>query len=205
MNLETNKNLGGMGALLIVIAGLGIFGSPYVGALGLVGLVLVMIALKGFADVYSEGSIFNNALYALIIAIVGGVVTIGAAFAAIMFWVSGLPIDITNPDSIAQFLQGGFMDMDALFSLLGALVIVLVLLFLFTVLTAFFFRKSLNTLSTKAGVNMFGTAGILMLIGALLTIILVGFVLIWIGFILLIVAFFSVRAQAAPPPSQPPA
>jgi uncharacterized membrane protein len=205
MTLESSKNLGGIGALLIVIAGLGIFGSPYVGALGLVGLILVMIALKGFADVYSEGSIFNNALYALIIAIVGGVVTIGAAFAAIMFWVSGLPIDITNPDSIAQFLQGGFMDMDALFSLLGALVIVLVLLFLFTVLTAFFFRKSLNTLSTKAGVSMFGTAGILMLIGALLTIILVGFVLIWIGFILLIVAFFSVRAQAAPPPSQPPA
>jgi uncharacterized membrane protein len=68
MELESSKNLGGVGALLIFIGPLltalpGIGG--YTGLLSLVGAILVLIAFKGFADYYRESGIFNNALYAI--------------------------------------------------------------------------------------------------------------------------------------------
>jgi uncharacterized membrane protein len=206
MDLETSKNMGGIGSLLIVIACLGSFGSVYVGTLALVGLILVLIALKGFADFYKEAGIFNNALYALIIAIVGGIVTVGVAIVSVMMWMTSLSgLDLNDPNSIMLYFQTHFMDMSALWELLGIIVAIVITLFIFVVLTVVFFRKSLNLMFTKTGVGMFGTAGLLMLIGAVLTIVLVGLILIWVGFILLIVAFFSVKAQATPPPPQPPA
>jgi uncharacterized membrane protein len=36
-----------------------------------VGLILMLIAMKEFADYYKEGGIFNNALYRIIAAVVG--------------------------------------------------------------------------------------------------------------------------------------
>ena len=53
MELESSKNLGGVGALLIFIGPLftalpGIGG--YTGLLSLIGAILVLIAFKGFAD-----------------------------------------------------------------------------------------------------------------------------------------------------------
>jgi len=74
MQIETSKMLGAVGALLMFI---GII--PYInyfGVIELVGLILVMVALNSLAGHYKEGGIFNNALYGLIIAIVGGVVSI---------------------------------------------------------------------------------------------------------------------------------
>ena len=59
MEIESSKNLGGVGALLIFIGPLlsvlpGIGG--YTGLLSLVGAILVLIAFKGFADYYSEST-----------------------------------------------------------------------------------------------------------------------------------------------------
>jgi uncharacterized membrane protein len=42
------------------------------------------------------------------------------------------------------------------------------------------------------------------LIGAILTIILVGFILIWIAWILIAVGFFSIKTTAAQPPAAAP-
>ena len=61
------------------------------------------------------------------------------------------------------------------------------------IVAMYFLRKSMNQLSTKSGVGLFGTAGILMLIGAVIPI--VGYLLIWIGFILATVAFFQMNKE----------
>src|SRR5512136_2875303 len=82
MSVETSKILGGVGALLMFIGIL-----PYInyfGLLELVGLILVFVALYNFGSHYKEGGIFNNALYGLIIGIVGGVVAIATAVIAIL-------------------------------------------------------------------------------------------------------------------------
>ncbi len=199
MALESSKNLGGVGAILIVIGCLPI---PYIqGLLGLVGLILLLIGLKGLADYYNEGGIFNNALYAVILAIVGVVVAVATVVISALAALSSIGIDLANIANWANLgteLAGRFTDLtdfSALWTLLGALVAALVILFVFAIIAVFLFRRSLNQLSSKSGVGMFGTAGLLMLIGAVLTIIVIGALLIWIGFILLAVAFFRIRAQ----------
>lgn len=214
MTLESSKNLGGIGAILIVIGMLG-FAVPYAGILALVGLILLLIGLKGLADYYKEGGIFNNALYAIILVIVGGVVAIATVVVTALAAFSSIGIDLANVTDWTTFgteLTSRFTDFtnfSAIWTLVGALVAALVIIFVFAIIAVIFFRKSLKQLSSKTGVGMFSTAGLLMLIGAVLTIIVIGAVLIWIAWILVAVAFFSIRAQptqptqtAPPPPPQ---
>jgi len=51
----------------------------------------------------------------------------------------------------------------------------------------------MNQLSTKSGIGLFGTAGLLMLIGAVIPVI--GLLLIFIGTILATVAFFQMKQE----------
>ena len=205
MNVETSKNLGGIGALLIVIGGLGLFGTGYAGLLSLVGLILVLVAMKGLADVYNEGGIFNNAFYGIIVAIVGVVVFVAAIVATVFAVISIAGFNSMDPSTWSQ----QFTDVNAFTDLLGkafgtaitGLVISLVILFVSFIIAFIMVRKSLSLLASRSGVGMFATAGLLMLIGALLTIVIIGLILIWIGFILLTVAFFSIKPQAPSPPA----
>jgi len=196
MNLESSKYLGGIGALLIVVGLAGAFGA-YLGILTLVGIVLVLVAVHGLAGHYKERGIFNNMLYAIILLIVGvvafAVVIVVGAIAAF----ESLGVEFSGRDWTVferMFEQGIPMgDVGALLTFIGAAIIALVVLFIFAILAAVFFRKSLSMIASRTGVRMFGTAGMLMLVGAILTIILVGFVVMWVAWILVAVAFFLIR------------
>ncbi|MEL9990430.1 MAG: DUF996 domain-containing protein [Thermoproteus sp.] len=52
--------------------------------LALAGLVIVLIAFKKLADVYNNGSIFKNALIAVIVDFIGGIIAIIALFLGIL-------------------------------------------------------------------------------------------------------------------------
>lgn len=212
MELESAKNIGGVGAVLLVVGFLAIFANAYGGLLSLVGIILVLIGLKGMADNYKEAGIINNALYSVVMAIVGGVVFVGVLVASVLFFLSNLPDWLKTPfqagdwqgfsNAIQQHVTAA--DFSFLWALIGSVIIALVVLFVFIVITTFFFRRSLGLLSTKSNVGLFGTTGLVMLIGGLLTIVLIGFVLIWISWIMLAVAFFQVKAlpkPQAPPPT----
>jgi len=73
MTLESNKTLGGIGAILLFI-GLIPYGEPFTGIIALVGLILLLVALNGFANIYKERGIFNNFIYGIIAGIVGAVI-----------------------------------------------------------------------------------------------------------------------------------
>lgn len=184
MTIESNKTLGGIGALLVAIG----FIVPI---LSLVGIILVFIALKGIADSYGESSIFQNALYGIIFliigAIAGAVVIMGAFFG--IGWTVGT-VDATNISNIWGFI--------------GTIILGVVVLFVFYLLSAIFFKKTFDTLSAKTGEKMFGTAGLLMLIGAILTIVLVGLILMLVAWLLAAVAFFSIKTTTPPAQSTPP-
>jgi len=206
MSIENSRILGGVGALLMFI---GII--PYInyfGVIELVGLILVMVALHNLARHYREGGIFNNALYGLIIGIVGGVISIAAVIITILTsltdflyklfpdwngdWaaLSGLTPNPSNLSlgDIAPFLVGIFA--------------VFIILWISAIITAFFIRRSLGTLSAKSGVGLFSTAGLLLLIGAVLIILFgIGLILIWISALLLAIAFFRIKPQQAQPPT----
>jgi len=210
MNLETSKNLGGVGALLIFISILA-FPVPYAtGILALIGLIVLLIGMKGLADYYQTGGIFNNALYAVIAAIVGVVAAIGTAFVAFLSIFADLGIDLANlanldPTAVTSELLAQIMDFasSTFITLITALVVILVVLFVFAILAGFFSRRSLSLLSSKTGAGLFGTAGLLILIGAVLTIIVIGFLLIWIGLLIAAIAFFQIKAQPAQAPPPP--
>ncbi len=217
MNFETSKNLGGVGAILLFISVLPY--ANFAGVLGLVGLILVLVALKGFADYYREDGIFTNAIYAVGVAIAGIVavaVTLVLSLAGILRFIQVLiPSwngDLTTlPQAISQVNPvtiSSNITLNDVVPLLSAFLLILVIAFIFAILTAVLFRKSLRLLSARTGVGLFATAGLLLLVGAFLTIIAIGFLLIWIAFILLAVAFFSVRTAtplAAASGPQPPA
>ena len=200
MTLESDKTLGGVGALLVVIGFLGFFASGYVVILALIGMIITLIALKGMADHYNEAGIFNNALYGVITLIIGVVAFIATLVVAILMALSSINIDWTNPATI----QAYFTNFTNIWNIIGAAIGALVVLFVFTIVSAIFFRKSLTSLSAKSREKIFETAGLLWLIGAVLTIILVGFVLIGIAWILIAVGFFSIKPTAPPQPPSPP-
>jgi uncharacterized membrane protein len=204
MTLETSKTIGGVGALLMFIGVI-----PYIsyfGVIELIGVILVFIALYNLAGYYSERGIFNNALYGLISGIVGGVISGVVLIYAVLTnltdflykvfptwdgnWasLSGLTPDTSNisPTDILPFVGG----------ILAALAI----LWIFAIISSFFVRRSMVSLSAKSSVGLFSTAGLLLLIGAVLIIAIgIGLILIWVSALLLAIAFFTMKPQAPQP------
>ena len=185
MSMEPGKSLAGIGTLLLVI-------GSFVPFLGIVGFILMMIGLYYLANYYKDKSIFNNALYAIIFGIVG-IAAVGFILIALFFGGSLLGITYGGSAGITGNLLGFF----------GGIIIALVVAFIFYILMAFYFRKTLNTLADKSGVGMFRTAGTLLFFGAILTIILVGLVLIFIAWIMATVAFFSMPSTSSAPQAPP--
>jgi len=207
MTLQSNKTLGAVGALLMVISPFLVSGLTLV--VGLVGLILVLIAVKGLSDHYKEASIFNNSLYGVILSIVGGAVFVAALFVtALSFFRDVLGIELSaalsDPTAFSNIDWTEAMIFDNLMAHVAAVVGSLLILFIFVVVAAIFYRKSLTTLAEKTGVGLFGTAGLLLLIGAVLTIIAIGFLLIWIALILVTAAFFQIREEPTQPPPVTP-
>jgi uncharacterized membrane protein len=207
LNFEASKNLGGVGAILMFVgfilpAATGGFGL----LLSLVGLILVLIGLKGLADYYNEAGIFNNFLYGTIAAVAGvivaGLVFVFAIFTMLTdFLYEIFPTwngDLSSLSGLTPDISG--IDPTAVLRFITPFLVIAVVLFFTAIVVAIFMRKSLNMLSAKASVGLFGTTGLLLLIGAVLTIVLIGFILIWIAMLILAIAFFTMRPQ----PTQPP-
>ena len=198
MTFETSKNLSAIGALLLVIGAVLGFAWSFSGIVSLIGIILLLIGLKGLANFYKEDGIFNNALYSIIIAIVGFIVGIGAVVVSAVEALSDLGIDWANIEDWANVgtevttVVTDF-DFSVLTSLLGALLIGLIIFYIVLIVSMFFFRKSMNGLSSKSGIGLFGTAGLLMLIGAVIPI--VGLLIIWIGAIIATIAFFQMKQE----------
>lgn len=208
MNLESSKTLGGVGTILVIVGSLGLLASIYAGLLILIGAILVLIALKGFSDQYRDASIFNNALYGFITVIIGGVAFIVTVIVVVFAAISDIKIDWRDAAAVQRY----FSNLDNVWGIIAAVIAALFVLFIFFVVSAIFFRKSLNSLSAKSGEKIFETAGLLWLIGAVLTIIFFGLILILIAWILMAVGFFSIKTTAGaltpkegegPPPPPP--
>jgi uncharacterized membrane protein len=179
--LESNKNLAGVGSILLALS--------FIPIIGIVGIILILIGMKGLAKHYQDDSIYHDALMGVIYYIIG---LIASAVLVVAFFMGVVASPFTMGVS---FLAA-----------LGFLFIAAIVLFVFYLLGALQFRKAYNTLALKSGEHMFETAGTLLFIGAILTIIVVGILLVWIAWIIVAIAFFSMKqpvqqqyAYAAPP------
>jgi uncharacterized membrane protein len=68
---------------------------------------------------------------------------------------------------------------------------------------AVFVRRSLNELAACSGVRQFATAGRLLFIGAIFSILILPVVLMWISFMALAFAFSTMEKPKSAPPSPP--
>ena len=179
-SLSNAKTMGGIGGILVFIPGV-----------SLVGWILILVALKDISDVVQDKSIFDNALFAGITAIIGSVVL----FVLFFFSVATF-----------GFLSFGFFGVLAAFWVLS-------------IISAIFLKNSYDRAAQKLNNSSFGTAGLLYLIGALTTIVFVGFLILFIALIFQVIAYFSINDQPpqpmypgfqpppptyAPPPTYPP-
>jgi uncharacterized membrane protein len=193
MSLESNRTLGGVGALLIAIGSF----FPF---LSLVGIILVLVAMRGLADYYKDESMYTDALYGFIFGLIGAIAAI-ALFVAYFFSLITTSTIAPGPSPVA--VPGMIGPIGAI----GVLILILVVVFIFFLIQAVFYRRAFELLSDKSGEKMFRTAGLLLLIGAILTIVLIGFVLLFVGWIIAAVGFFSMKiptTQVVRPPLPPP-
>lgn len=169
-NFESSKTLAGIGALLIALGG----------PLGIVGLILVFLGIKGLSDYYNDRAIYQKAINGLIFGVIGiAVATVvifgwffGGFFAMFAAWTTGVGV--------------------GLFAL-GIVILALVALFVFYLMTAINFRRAFNMLAHRSGEHLFETAGTILFIGAVLTIIGVGFFLVLIAWLIAAIAFLQMR------------
>jgi len=181
MSLESGKTLGGVGAIFIAI------GSVFP-PLSLVGIILLLVAMRRLADYYEDKGIFDNALWGFIFGIIG---IVGAIIVFFLFIFTGAIWSVTT----------GFAVPLAIGSIIGAIVV----WFVFSLLQAIYYRKAFAILSEKSEEKMFDTAGLLLLIGAILTIILIGALVSLVAWILVAVGFFAIKTLPTPlPPLAPP-
>jgi len=159
----------------------------------LVGYILIIVAVRDISNYLQDRSIFRNIVISAAAGIVGAlagalVVVVGVLGAGITFGISG----------VAGVGAG------------------LLIAWISLIVSAVFLRRAYGTIAARLGVGTFRTAATLYLVGAALTIVLIGFILLFIAEIMLAVAYFSMPDQlptqgtggssspAIPPPSMRP-
>jgi uncharacterized membrane protein len=207
LNFNTTKNLGGIGALLLFIGTL-----PYINYLGIidiVGVILLLVSLYGFAGYYRERGIFSNTTIGVLVGIVGAVIAAAIGIAIVLPNITGFIQKIypgwdgnwsTIPSLQSMTPVTGNIDFADVVPFIVAGIAVFVVLWVFAIIAAFFVRRSLVELSVRSSVKLFSTAGLLLLIGAVLMIVLVGALLMWIAALLLAIAFFTMKPHLEQPP-----
>ena len=177
--------MGGIGSIFLVLP------IPF---LSIVGIILVLVGMRTLSSAYNDESIWKNTLYAVIFGIIG-IIASGLTLASLFF------------GGIFAGVELGFEAGLGAFGFIAGILVFLVVAFIFYLLEAIYIRRAFDTLSAKSGVGLFKTGGLLLLIGAILTIVLVGLFLIFIAWILILVAFFQIpttsqpqQYQMSPPP-----
>ncbi len=191
-SLSRAKSLGEVGSIFVLLTAM-----PSIGAvLGIVGFVLMLVAIKDISEAVGDRSIYSNMLLAVGLAIAGIVVGTLVVVGSVLRFV-GLNSLNVGPDFNPSTVPAGDW-----ISLAGSILIGLAVVWLLMLFSSIYVRRSYGAIASKLNVSMFGTAGLVYLIGAATTIVLVGFVLLFVAQILLVVAFFSINEKPTPSASQ---
>ena len=161
-DIRSAGTLGFVGSILMLI--------PYV---SIIGDILVLIALNKLSKAYGNDAIWTNALYALITAIVGGVV-----LAFVMAGITYLSLIYMGPGALSR---------------LGMAIAFFIIFYIIILISGRFMRNAYNELNMSSGVGDFGKAARWYWLGAVLTIVLVGFIFYIIADIYAILGYSKLR------------
>jgi uncharacterized membrane protein/ribosomal protein L40E len=180
MTVESNRMMGGIGAVLIVFNAISpvlmlpsLFNKyptiestlfPFSTVLGLasfVGLILFLVAMRRFAGSYKTSGIFDNALYGVLSTIVVSVLAVFVVIAVVLMNFSNI-ISSLNPAPTPINIQ----------STVGYMLPVLPLFTLGNVIQALFLTRAFNLLATKSETPQFKNAGWALIASSVLTLLL---------------------------------
>jgi uncharacterized membrane protein len=198
-SIDSSKTMAIIGSIFLIIGGIPFV--PYLGILSLVGIILLMMAIKGFSKYYQDPPMYDNALKGIINYIIAAIALL-VAFALLA-------------TSIFSFMSVFFVGI-GIIGIIG-FVVALIVAFIFYIMAARRLRITLNDLAQRTGEHSFTTSGTLLYWGAILTIVFgIGAILIFISWIFAAIGFFSMKTAPiqpsyqqqpygyAPPPSTPP-
>ena len=164
------KILGGLGALFIVLSVI-----PYLGVFfGIVGVILLLIALKKFSESEGRKEIFSLFLKGFLINLIGGI--IGGLLL-------GTEIELVFVE------HSGILNW--ILAVVGGII-----LYVSAVWGNYYVKRSFELIAMITGNTLFAWAGKLLFWGAVLIIILIGGVISWVGWILAAVAFFTTEEKS---------
>ncbi|MCW3995152.1 MAG: DUF973 family protein [Candidatus Bathyarchaeota archaeon] len=127
-----------------------------------------------FSHYYNEPLIFNNVLYAFLLNIIGSVIAMVVIFAYFIGTIGTL--SFSNGFSFAQY----FTQMIILY------IVIFGIMYIFSIVGGVLYMRAFNKLAEKSGVDSFHTAGLLYLIGTILS--FFG-IIVWIAWIFSVVGF----------------
>ena len=169
--LSTPKLLGGIGSILLVLTV-----TPYLGSIvGLVGIILILISLNMFSKIFNDPQIFRNALISFILAIIGVFVimlTIGITFFSFFTMMGSYHLHMFSSIGIGTIFS-------------------FIVTYLLLIISAHYLKSSFYLLSSYTGINLYKTGGFWYFIGTLLIIVVIGFLINLVAWVLIAVAFFT--------------
>ena len=143
--------------------------------ISIVGAIFVLIATKILSDITGIKDIFINYLYATILGIITLLIVI--ILTALFFGT----------------IEGIILwDIETLISIFG---ISLVLIYLLIVGSCFFTKRCFYLIAEHTNTKLFRTTGLLGFIGGILTIILIGFIILFVAEVLSAIAFLSLKEK----------
>jgi len=180
VNFEYSKTLACEGSILMWLCFI-----PYAGPiLAIIGLILLLRSLKEFSGYYQDEKIYSEALKGIkyyVVAIIAIAVAIGAIVAGA--WSA---TQFTNPFVFTAGFGVGLI----------AFIAGLVTAFVFFVLAASHLKTTFNKLAEYSGEQLFTTAGTLLWLGSILTIVFgIGLLLILVAWIIATIGFFTMKSR----------
>jgi len=169
------KIICGLGSLLAAIGSLSLF-SGSVGIVGIIGLILVLISIRGFSEQYNSYAMYRTALLGFFCGVIGTIIAV-IVFAALDFFAV---IFFAHP-------------VVSVVGILGTL-IAWAVMFLFLLASGILFKFTFSMLASTSRQNLLRIGSTLLLIGAATTIIVIGFVLLFVAWFILAVGFFTMKS-----------
>ncbi|MDI6861515.1 MAG: DUF996 domain-containing protein [Caldisericia bacterium] len=168
MGVREAKILGGVGSILSLV---GMF-VPKVGwIVSIIGFVLLYLGYKKISEATGRSEIISSFIIAVVLAIVSAIIIAFGGTSAML-----------GIFSMMGHGRGGLLALG---------IILFILAWIIAIVAYFFYKKALDTTNEATNISSFKTAGLLMFIGAILMIVVVGFIIIIVGRVFEIIAFFS--------------
>lgn len=159
-----------------------------VGLVSFVGFILFIVAMYQLSHYYNEPGIFKNTLNWVIVGVVGTVAVVIVVF-MMLFWIFA--------SSFGATLSGSTI-LPSVWTVIIAILVAVASAVIIAVISSLFLKRAFNKLAEKSGVQSFNTAGMLFLVGAVLTIVGIGSILIWIAWIFAASGFRSLKPASTP-------